>query len=121
MHDAKEPLGFILTNGQERLLFATDTAYLRFKVPGCTHLMLECNYELGILKENVTSGRVDHEVKRRVLRSHMSLETLCGWLCANDLSRVRSIHLLHLSDDSSDQERFKRTIQGLTGKEVVIA
>ena len=121
VHDAAEPLGFLLQSGDEKVLFATDTAYLRYRFPGCTRLMVECNYDLPVLRENVESGRVARTVKSRVLRSHMSLETLCGFLSANDLSRVREIVLLHLSDDSSDAARFKRTVQALTGKEVKIA
>ena len=121
VHDAAEPLGFLLQSGDEKLLFATDTAYIHYRFPSCTHLMLECNYDLPVLRENVESGRVTRSVKSRVLRSHMSLETLCGFLRANDLSQVREIVLLHLSDDSSDAVRFKRTIQALTGKPVSIA
>ena len=121
VHDAAEPLGFLITIGDERLAFATDTAYIRYRFPGCTRLMLEANYDLPVLKANVAAGVVNHEVKRRVLRSHMSLETLCGFLQANDLSRVKEIVLLHLSSDSSDAARFKRTIMALTGKEVRIA
>ena len=121
VHDAAEPLGFLLQSGDEKLLFATDTAYIRYRFPGCTRLMVECNYDLPVLRENVESGRVARAVKSRVLHSHMSLETLCGFLRANDLSRVREIVLLHLSDDSSDAVRFKKTIQAQTGREVTIA
>lgn len=51
----------------------------------------------------------------------MSLETAKEFLRANDLSRVQEIWLLHLSDDNSDAERFKREIQGLTDKPVYVA
>lgn len=51
----------------------------------------------------------------------MSLETVKGFLAANDLSRVREIWLLHLSDDHSDAERFRREVMELTGKEVHVA
>ena len=30
-HDAKEPLGFLIQSGEEKLLFATDTFYIRYK------------------------------------------------------------------------------------------
>jgi hypothetical protein len=33
----------------------------------------------------------------------------------NDLSQVRGIWLIHLSDGNSDAELFKKTIQGLNG------
>ncbi len=121
-HDAKEPLGFLLANNAgDKLLYATDTYYLKYKFRGLTHIMIECNYALDILQKNVAAGMVPAAVKDRVLRSHFSLENVKGFLRANDLSDVREIWLLHLSDGNSDAERFKREIQGLTGKPVYIA
>ncbi len=120
-HDAKEPLGYLLANDTgEKLIYATDTYYLKYKFRGLTHILVECNYALDILQENVAAGLVPAAVKDRVLRSHFSLENVKGFLRANDLSEVREIHLLHLSDNNSDAERFKREIQGLTGKPVYV-
>jgi len=121
VHDAAEPLGFLLDSGEERLLFATDTAYLRYRFTKLTHIMLECNYDLEILKANVAAGLVSSEVKRRVLKSHMSLETAKNMLKANDLRRVREIILIHLSDDNGNAQRFKNEIARITGKVVRIA
>jgi len=59
-------------------------------------------------------------LKKRILKSHFSLENVKEFLKANDLSRVQEIWLLHLSDGNSDAERFKREIQELTGKMVFI-
>jgi len=121
VHDAAEPLGFLLASETgEKLLFATDTAYIRYRFRGLTHIMVECNYDTGILHRNVRSGIVQREVKR-LIRSHFSLENVKGFLKANDLSRVRQIWLLHLSDDNSNAKQFKREIQELTGKEVYVA
>jgi len=121
-HDAAEPLGFLMaTPDGDKLIYATDTYYIRYKFVGLTHIMVECNYAADILRENVFTGVVPVEMKKRILRSHMSLETVKGFLRANDLSKVRQIWLLHLSDNNSDAERFKREIQELTGKEVYIA
>jgi phosphoribosyl 1,2-cyclic phosphodiesterase len=120
-HDAAEPLGFLLANQDEdKLLYATDTYYLKYKFQGLRHIMIECNYALDILQKNVAAGTVPAAVKDRVLRSHFSLEHVKGFLRANDLSEVREIHLLHLSDGNSDAERFKREIQGLSGKPVYV-
>lgn len=121
-HDAVEPLGFILANRDgDKLLFATDTYYVRYKFVGLTHLMVECNYADDILQANVEAGLVPVKLRNRILRSHFSLENVKEFLKANDLSKVREIWLLHLSDDNSDAERFKREIQELTGKMVYIA
>ncbi len=121
IHDATEPLGFLLASGEERLLFATDTAYLENRFAGLTHIMLEVDYDLAILKRNVESGLVDREVKRRVLKSHMSLEHAKQFLKANDLSRIRTVWLLHLSEENSDAAQFKRAIQAIVGCLVRVA
>jgi len=121
VHDAAEPLGFLLTSGAEKLLFATDTAYLKFRFPGLTHIMVEANYDLPVLKANVASGLVDREVKRRVIRSHMSIDTLCDFLRANELRQLREVILLHLSDDSGDAEGFARRVREIVGRPVRVA
>lgn len=108
-HDAQEPLGFLLANGQgEKLLYATDTYYIKYRFPGLTHLMVECNYSKDILEANVENGLVPGEMRERIIRSHFSLEHVKEFLKANDLSKVQEIWLIHLSDNNSDQERFKR-------------
>ena len=121
-HDAKEPLGFLLANQDgDKLLYATDTAYIRYKFSGLTHIMVECNYAEDILDANIASGTLDPVMKNRLVRTHFSLENVKAFLRANDLSKVKEIWLLHLSDGNSDAQRFKREIQELTGKEVYIA
>jgi len=121
-HDAAEPLGFLLVNqAGEKLLFATDTYYTQYKFVGLTHIAIECNYAIDILNANVESGLVLPAMKERTLQSHFSLANVKEFLKANDLSKVSEIHLLHLSGDNSDADRFKREIQELTGKIVYIA
>lgn len=121
-HDVTEPLGFLLANqAGEKLLFATDTYYIRYRFKGLTHIMVECNYSLQLLNENIAAGRVPAMMKKRLLRSHFSLENVKDFLLANDLSKVREIWLLHLSDNNSDEAQFKREIQELTGKPVLVA
>ena len=121
-HDAAEPLGFLLANKTgEKLLYATDTYYIRYRFRGLTHIAVECNYSLDILRANVEASLVEPVLKSRILKSHFSLENVKEFLKANDLSRVREIWLLHLSDGNSDEKRFKREIQELTGKMVFVA
>jgi len=122
VHDAAEPLGFLLaTRAGDKLLYATDTAYLRYRFKRLTHIMVECNYSLDIARANVQTGALNVEVKNRLVRSHFSLENVKEFLRANDLSRVEEIWLLHLSDANSDAERFRREIIEVTGKPVIVA
>ncbi len=121
VHDAAEPLGFLLATRGAKLLYLTDSAYCKYRFRGLTHILIECNHAADILQANVESGAVPVAMKRRVMRNHMSLPTVKGFLKANDLSRVQEIHLIHLSDGNSDAERFKNEIQALTGKPVYVA
>lgn len=120
-HDVSEPMGYVLANRSgEKLVFLTDTYYCKYTFTGLTHLMVECNFSEAILDENIRSGRVPAVMKSRLLRSHFSLEHVKELLHVNDLSKVQSIHLLHLSDNNSDEELFKREIQQIAGCPVYV-
>lgn len=119
-HDV-ENLGFLLVSqAGEHVLYLADTPYCKYKFAALNYILIGCNYDLPLLKANVKAGLVDRELKRRVLHNHMSLDRLKAFLKANDLSRVKEIWLLHLSDGNSDAEMFKRTIRQLTGKPTYI-
>jgi hypothetical protein len=83
--------------------------------------MIECNYATDILNNNVVNGIISLALKNRLIKSHFSLENVKEFLRSNDLSNVLEIHLIHLSDDNSDANRFKREIMELCGKPVYIA
>lgn len=120
-HDVSEPLGYLLVNKSgEKILFATDTYYIKYRFPGLTHILCECNYSMKILNENIISGRTPKVMKKRLMRSHFSLENMKEFLKANDLSKVEEIWLLHLSDSNSDEKLFKKEIMELTGKMVFV-
>ncbi|KZE66832.1 MBL fold metallo-hydrolase [Fictibacillus phosphorivorans] len=120
-HDVAEPYGFLLTNESgEKVLFATDTYYIRYKFKGLTHILVECNYSMDILDANIALGRTPAVMKKRLMRSHFSLENVKEFLKANDLSTVQEIWLLHLSDSNSNQNEFKKEIMQLTGKVVYV-
>lgn len=119
-HDVPN-LGFLLYNGTHKVLYLTDTAYCKYIFSNLTHILIECNFSETILNENVANGVTPLEQKKRTIRSHMSVERVKDFMRANDLSQVEEIHLLHLSDDNSDSEDFKRQIQAATGKMVFVA
>ena len=119
-HDAPEPLGFLLTskaNG-ERLLYFTDTFYIKYRFPGITHLLGECNHDEKGIEDAVRMGYVPAALAPRLVRSHMSLETFLDFLKKMDRTRLKQIYLLHMSDNNSNQERFVREVAKLTGVEV---
>lgn len=121
-HDAPEPLGFLFTSTAtgEKLLYFTDTYYVRYRFVGLTHIMAECNYSEDGIRRSVEAGYVPVELVPRLVKSHMSLEHLVDMLRANDLRDVRQIYLLHLSENNSEEQRFRTEIQKQTGAEVYV-
>lgn len=121
-HDAKEPLGYLIYSEatKEKLLFATDTFYIQSKFAKLNYIMIECNYAKEILKKNIDGGKIPKVVANRLYSSHFELENVKEFLKANDLSQVKAIYLMHLSDGNSDEIRFKHEIVALTGKPVIV-
>lgn len=126
VHDVAEPVSYYIKTFSkkektESLVFVTDTAYLKYKIMDCDVLMIECNYVKSTLDENVEQGKINTSLRNRIVRNHLSLETLIEALKVADLKKLKKIYLLHLSDSNSDEELIKRTIQEITGVEVVVA
>lgn len=119
-HDAPEPLGFLLSSDvtDERLLYFTDTFYVKYRFPGVTHLLGECNHDEKGIEEAVRLGYVPAELAPRLVRSHMSLETFLNFLKKMDRSRLKQIYLLHMSENNSNQSRFVEEVAKLTGVEI---
>lgn len=108
-------LGFLIEHKAiGKVLFATDTYYLKYTFKGLKHVLIECNYSENEL-ENIPSYRA------RVLKSHMSLETLINTLKSWDLKGIEEITLIHLSESNADPMYFKEQIEKETGCMVSIA
>ena len=109
-HDAAEPLGFLIKSriDGDVLAFATDTVNLRYKFPGLNILAIEANYDREILER---CEKLPEKVRHRITNSHMEIDTLCDYLRSLDLSECREIHLLHLSDAMSREEKFLRKVK----------
>lgn len=120
-HDAAEPLGFLIGNSylNETLLYFTDTFYLKYKFTGSvTHIMGEANYSTEILAENIRNDPNTGARKSRLIESHMSIDNFIEVLKAMNLSRIKQIYLIHMSEANSNKAEFKERVQRLTGAEV---
>ena len=104
----------------ENLLYFTESYYLRFTFPALHYIMAEANYSSEAINTNIRSGRVPYETKKRVVSSHMSIDNLIEMLKANDLSQIKQIYLLHLSDNNSNENEFKERVQREVGCEVYV-
>ncbi len=96
----------------EYLLFATDTYLIKAKPTLVNYIMIEANYDIDLVEDGVQ--------RKRLVQSHMSIETTLRYLRSIDLKFVKKIYLMHLSARHSNEEEFKRKVQAATGKPVEI-
>lgn len=121
-HDAPEPFGFLIRHREAGLiLFMTDTIFTKYTFDNVNHYIVEANYALDIIDENIFTGKSNKFVRDRVLNSHMGLDTCKEFLQKCDLKKTQNIVLIHLSENNADPERFKREVEECTGKPVSIA
>ena len=109
--------GFIIRSPmtKETCVFMVDCFYSPVQFGfSPTLFCIECNYSWELVP-------ADCPYRDRLYTSHMSLKQCIETLRANDLSRTREIHLIHLSDGNSDAERFKREVQEATGIPTYVA
>lgn len=122
MHETSEPFGFLINHPDTgNILFATDTYFLPNRFANLSHILIEANYSDEIIEENLRKGIINGYLRDRTLESHMSLKTTIETLQANDLGKVVTIVLLHLSDRNSNAKQFQNEVWLATGKPTFVA
>lgn len=118
IHDAKEPVGFLICDilAKEELVFITDTQYSIYSFSP-DYFMLEVNYVRKAINKN---DSLHPDLRARIKENHMSLDTAINLLERSDLSRLKKIYVMHLSDANSDAELIKERLQELTGVAIEI-
>ena len=121
IHDAKQPCGYLIDCPDgNRVLFATDTHHLPYFFKQVDYYLVECNYDEGLLKENVQNGNVHPMVAQRTRLTHMSLRRCINALVEN-ATNAKAIVLLHLSHENSRNDLFLNEVRKYTGKMTFIA
>lgn len=114
--------GYIVDDRRgHRLVYITDTAYVKYRIRDITHLLLEANHSREILRDNSLHDATMRMRMRRLLKTHMSIETAIEFLKANDLSKLQQIWLVHLSDANSYADDFREKVMAVTGVPTIIA
>ena len=72
-HDAQEPVGFLISDKDDMLLFATDTCAVPWHFNVLSQVMIECNYIPRRVEERVAAGAISFKQAQRLLGSHMSI------------------------------------------------
>lgn len=120
-HDVQEPCGFLIDNTSgDRLVFITDSYYVKYRFPNVTHMMIEANYSKDVIDEKMTTG-FDVKRKTRLLESHFDFNQTKEFIKANKSDRLQEVWLLHLSDSNSIEKQFKEETQQIVGVPVYMA
>ena len=121
-HDVREPCGFLIdTAAGDRLVFVTDSYYVKYKFPNVTHMMVEMNYSNEIMNQRVSSDELNQRLRTRIIESHFDYERSLEFISANKSTSLQEVWLLHLSDSNSNQKLFQEETQKLVGVPVYIA
>lgn len=110
-------LGFYIysTKTNETLFFATDTYMIDYNFSGLDYIMVEANYDSEIVNRLLLDNKYNAVSIERLMQSHMDIKSAIKWLQSIDLSQVKRIYLLHLSNGSSDADDFRRRVIACTG------
>lgn len=110
--------GFLISHPEMgRLVFATDTEYIKPRFKEINHIMVEANYS----KEYLDESEENAEKRKHVLYGHMSIEAAAGFCKQNKSLSLRNVILIHLSDRNSSSGEFRRKVEGLVGCPVWVA
>lgn len=123
IHDAKEPVMYYIEDikRKESLLFVTDTVFMAYKIPSDINvLMIECNYVKKLIDERVECGKINVSLRNRIVKNHMSLETVLEALEDVKMTRLKRVYVLHLSDGNSDEELITDGIEKKLGVPVEV-
>lgn len=110
--------GFLVTHpDMGRLVFATDTEYVKYRFGEVNHILIEANYSKGYLDESEEGI----EKRRHVLQGHMSVEAAEDFVRANASYDLRNVVLIHLSDHNGDPAGFREKIATVVDCQVMVA
>ena len=93
--------GFIITHKEMgRMLYITDTNLIKWRFKNINHILLGVNYDKDLI-ENEDSAKVNH-----VYRGHMSIDTACDFVKANNSKDLQNVIMCHLSKNNADKDLF---------------
>lgn len=118
-HDV-ENVGYLIKHVPtgETILYITDTYYVKYRFKNVNHFLVECNYSKEIIDRTFEDNMF---LRNRVVQSHFELHNCIDFLKASDLSKLKTITLVHLSSVNSDEDYFKSEVEKAIGYPVNIA
>lgn len=96
-----------------RLVYASDTECIVQRFKGINHFLIEANYSQELVDRD--SAKFKHQIQ-----GHMSIDTTCDFLKANNGDSLRHVILCHLSGDCSNAEDFITKAQNVVDCNVYV-
>lgn len=92
--------GFLITHKEMgKLLYATDTELIKWRFKDINHILLGVNYDKNLVD-------TDNPKANHVFRGHLSIDTACDFVKANDSDSLQNVIMCHLSSENSDKDSF---------------
>lgn len=116
-HGETECDGWLIDSPEGKLLFITDAEYCPydFSKMNINYGLIECNYSIDYITLE------DDEAKnRRVLETHMELQTCKRLIQSINTDSLRSIGLVHLSAYNGNPQRFRDEMRSQVDADVDI-
>lgn len=104
-----------------KIVFVTDSYYVKYRFNNIKHWIIEANYSKKIIDKKIKESGINLFLKDRILKSHLSLENCISALKSNDLSNTENIILIHLSDSNSNEKEFKQEIEKQVQRNCIVA
>ena len=105
-HDVNNPLGFIIENDEEKLVYLTDSGKITVKtlqkLKNADYYIIESNHDPDML---MATNRPMF-LKRRILstKGHLSNEQSAAYMCKCIGAKTKQIVLAHLSEEANAPE-----------------
>lgn len=92
--------GFLIVHKEMgKLLYITDTELIKWRFKGINHILLGVNYDKDLVD-------TDNPKANHVFRGHLSIDTACDFVKANDSDSLQNVIMCHLSSENSDKDSF---------------
>lgn len=112
-HDAYEPVGFVIRQGDKRIGIATDvgipTNLIRERLRGCGVVILESNHDERLLDESPRPWQLKQRIKGR--QGHLSNDHAARILVDIAGPHLGHVFLTHLSEDCNREELARAAVE----------
>lgn len=92
--------GFLITHPEMgKMLYITDCEVIKWKFKDINHILLGVNYDKDLVD-------TDNPKANHVFRGHLSIDTACDFVKANDSDSLQNVIMCHLSSENADKDSF---------------